>query len=81
MKDEPQRIDAAELHMYFALALERHGIANAADDLVVKENDECLRTNCLCHYRFRRLGASSQEVPFAFRASPYRVGPWRVGYA
>lgn len=35
--ESPEQVDPHELHMYLALALDRHGISNAADDLVVKE--------------------------------------------
>ena len=30
-------LDPDDLHMYLALALERHGVSNAAEDLVVKQ--------------------------------------------
>src|SRR5206468_3103797 len=32
-----EHIDPQDAHMYLALALEKHGISNGADDLVVKE--------------------------------------------
>jgi hypothetical protein len=73
----PDHVDPEELHMYLALALERHGISKAADDLVVKEITSASGRTVYVIIAF----GGSQAIPLAFWASPYRGRSRHVGSA